>query len=109
LHKAVLATLSCLGAPAAYFDGVADPDRDGLISLCEQVLSAEITLDDLQRAWPDPVENPSLARLREALEDGIEHTPGYWFRPGVNKRRWQKTPEYGDIGFYLQRLREATN
>jgi hypothetical protein len=85
---------------------VGDPDRDVLISLCERVLSAEMTLDELQRAWPDPVESPALAPLREALEDGIEHTPGDSFR-GVHNRRWQQMPEYDDIGSYLQRLREA--
>jgi hypothetical protein len=70
----------CLEAVAAYLDGVGDPDRDVLISLCERVLSAEMTLDELQRAWPDRVESPALGPLREALEDGIEHTPGESFR-----------------------------
>ena len=65
-----------------------------------------MTLDELQRAWSDPVESPALAPLREALEDGIEPTPGDSFR-GVHKRRWQQMPEYGEIGSYLQRLREA--
>lgn len=78
-----------------------------LISLCERVLSARLTLDEFHGSWPEPVENPALAPLREALKTGIEHTPGYWFRRGVDMRGWQSSPEYGDIESYLQRLREA--
>lgn len=85
---------------------VSDPERDALISLCERVLSAEMTVDELQRDWPGPVENPALVSLREALEDGIEHTP-VDSTGGLHERRWQQTPEYDDIAFYLQRLREA--
>ena len=85
-----------------------DPTRDVLISLGERVLSGGMkTLDEFDRAWPEPVENPDLAPLREALEDGIEHTPGYFFRPGVNIRAWQRSPEYADIVSHLRRLREA--
>jgi hypothetical protein len=86
---------------------VSDPGRDVLISICERVLSAQLTLDEFERAWPEPAEDPSLAPLRAALEDGIEHTPGYWFRPGVDMRAWQRSPEYGEIESYLRSLRQA--
>jgi hypothetical protein len=98
----------CLDAAAAYRLGVADPDREKLVSLCEQVLSGDMTIDDLDQAWPAPVGNPSLARLREALEDGIEHAP-VDPQGGVNVERWQTMPEYDDIEFYLQTLREAVD
>jgi hypothetical protein len=84
-----------------------DPERAALISLCERALSAEMTLEELQRAWPEPVENPSLAPLREALEDGIEHTPSFLYRRGVNMRAWRRSPEYDDIESYVQQLRDA--
>jgi hypothetical protein len=93
----------------AYVDGVPDPKRDVLISLCERVLSAQMTLEEFERTWPEPVENAPLAPLREALEDGIEHTPGYLFRRGVNIQAWQRSPEYADIVSHLRQLREATD
>jgi hypothetical protein len=86
---------------------VPDPKRDVLISLCERVLSAQMTLDEFERTWPEPVENACLVPLREALEDGIEHTPGYLIRRGVNIRAWQRSPEYADIVSHLRQLREA--
>jgi hypothetical protein len=92
---------------AAYVDDVPDPNRDVLISLCERALRADVTLDDLERAWPEPVENSALRPLREALEDGIEHTPGYFLRRRVNVRRWKSSPEYADIVSHLRRLRDA--
>jgi hypothetical protein len=75
---------------------VADPERHVLISLCQQVLAGQLWLDDLDRAWPEPVDNPALAPLREALEDAVEHTPGYWYHPGVNIRAWRRSPQYAD-------------
>ena len=84
-----------------------DPNRDVLISLCERALRADMTLDELERAWPEPVQNGALRPLREALEDGIEHTPGYFLRRGVNVRAWQRSPEYADILHHLERLRDA--
>lgn len=83
-----------------------DPDRELLISLCERVLTGEMTLDEFDRAWPEPVENPALGPLRDALEDGIEHTPGFLFRRGVNIPVWHRSPEYAEIMSHLRRLRE---
>jgi hypothetical protein len=88
---------------------VPDPQRDVLISLFDRVLSGRMTLDEFERAWPEPVENAGLAPLREALEDGIEHTPSYPFRRGVNVEAWQRSPEYADIVSHLRQLREANN
>jgi hypothetical protein len=86
---------------------VPDPKHDVLISLCERVLSAQMTLDEFERAWPEPVETAALAPLREALAEGIEHTPGYFLRRGVNIRAWQRSPEYADLVSHLRRFREA--
>ena len=68
-----------------------------------------MTLDEFERAWPEPVENAGLAPLREALEDGIEHTPSHPFRRDVNVQAWQRSPEYADIVSHLRQLREASN
>jgi hypothetical protein len=84
---------------------LSDPARDVLVSLCERALAGALRMEDLDEAWPDPVEDSALVPLREALEDGLEHTPGHWRKPGVNLKAWQQTPEYDDIQFYLQRLR----
>jgi hypothetical protein len=85
---------------------VSDPRAGVLISLCERALAGALALEQLVDAWPEPVENAALLPLRRALEDGVAHTPGHWPRPGVDVRAWQEMPEYGDIEFYLRRLRE---
>jgi hypothetical protein len=86
---------------------VPDPLPAVLVSLCERALAGTIGLEELEQAWPEPVEDAALAPLREALEEGLTHTPGHLGRREVNLRAWQQMPEYGDIEFYLRRLREA--
>ena len=82
-----------------------DPALVVLVSLCERALAGTLGLHELAEAWPEPVEDAALAPVREALEDGIAHTPGEIGL--VNLRAWQQMPEYDDIEFYLGRLREA--
>ena len=84
---------------------MADPVLVVLVSLCERALAGTLGLEELAEAWPEPVEDAALAPVREALEDGITHTPGELGT--VNLRAWQQMPEYNDIEFYLGRLREA--
>jgi hypothetical protein len=86
---------------------MADPAREVLISLCERALAGEVTLDDFERAWPEPVQDPDLAPLRETLEDGIEHVPGHLLRRGVNLRVWRRSPEFAQINSFLQHLRSS--
>jgi hypothetical protein len=88
---------------------MADPSLEELIRLCERVIAAEITEDELQTAWPEESPDPQLEELRRTLFSGLEHLPGtlvdgQWT---LDSDAWRGTPEYDDIEFYLRRLREA--
>jgi hypothetical protein len=48
---------------------------------------------------------PTSPHFREALEEGITHTPGYFLRRGVNARVWKRSPEYAEIESFLTALR----
>jgi hypothetical protein len=78
-----------------------DPPKKVLISLCERALAGDIWLDELERIWPEPAEDPNLASLGEALEDAITHTPGYLLRRGINVRAGERSPEYADVEAHL--------
>jgi predicted nucleic acid-binding protein len=101
-----LALSADLAQERDYGSTVADPPLEVLIALCERALAGELAFEELDRAWP-AVEDLNLAPVREVLEDGIEHTPRYWFSPGVNHRAWREMPEYHDIELVLERLRRA--
>jgi hypothetical protein len=72
----------------------------------ERALAGEMGFEELSQAWPLPVENGALVPLREALEDGIGHTPVDRSRAGVDLEAWDQMPEFSDIEFYLRRLKE---
>ncbi len=85
------------------------PSLRELIELCQRALAAEITEEDLRRAWPEEPDEPQLAELRDTLFSGLEHLPGTVVRGEwrLDAGAWRKTPEYDDITFYLRRLRRA--
>jgi hypothetical protein len=84
---------------------LADPAWNVLASLCERALARTLEMEGLEKAWPEPVEDSALVPLREALEYGVEHTPRYRGKPGVNLKAWQRMLESDDIHFYLRGLR----
>jgi hypothetical protein len=67
----------------------------------------EISLDEFWETWPQPAGDPALAPVREALEDGITHTPDHFLRRGVVFKAWRRSPEYSDLEAELHRLKEA--
>jgi CHAD domain-containing protein len=85
---------------------VPDPSRVAIISMCERALAGEISLDEFWETWPEPTKDPALAPAREALEEGITHTPSRLLRRGVDHKAWRASPEYADLEAQLHRLRE---
>jgi hypothetical protein len=43
-----------------------------VIDLCERALRIDITLDEVERLWPDPPQDTELAAIREDLLFGLE-------------------------------------
>ena len=74
--------------------------------MCERALAGEISLDEFWETWPEPANDPALAPAREALEEGITHTPSHLWRRGVDHKAWRRSPEFGDLEAQLHRLKE---
>ena len=88
---------------------MANPTRAELIALCERVLAADISPEELHTHWPDEPDDAGLLELRQTLFSGLEHLPGV--RGGgpwrLDNAAWGQTPEHGEIEFFLRRLRES--
>ena len=78
------------------------------INLIERALAGDITLDEFYNLWPEPPKDEYLAQVREDIEFGIEHTPGFWTKPGVNPKKWQQEPEYAELENHLSKLKEIS-
>jgi hypothetical protein len=87
-----------------------DPPLPELIQLCERVLAADITEEELKRSWPEEPEDLQLGELRETLFSGLEHLPGRLVNGEwrLDPDAWRGTVEHDDIEFYLRRLRQAS-
>jgi hypothetical protein len=85
---------------------VPGPPRTEIISTCERALAGEISLDEFWETWPEPATDPALAPAREALEDGITHTPSHLLRRGVDIKAWRRSSEYSELETELRRLKE---
>jgi hypothetical protein len=71
------------------------PDRTIVKQLCVEALEGEITLDDFYARRPSSESRDRfLEQVLEDLEDGILHTPGRILRGGVDRRAWERSPEY---------------
>jgi hypothetical protein len=86
---------------------VPDPPREQLISMCERALAGNISLDEFWETWPEETSDPALAPIREALEEGIAHTPSRLFRGGVDTRAWRRSPEYSGLETALRRVKKT--
>lgn len=87
------------------FASVPDPARAEIVAMCERALAGEITLDEFWETWPEAANDPALRPVREALEDGITHTPSHLLRRGVDRAAWRRSPEYSDLETQLRRLK----
>lgn len=68
-------------------------------SLCEKALEGMLTLNNFQEMWPEkktPM-NPFFRQIYEDIENGIEHTPGFFFKRGTDYKSWHKSDMYFTI------------
>ena len=72
---------------------VTEPDRSAVRQLCTEVLAGHITLDDFYARRPEGLD-AFLELVLDDLEDGILHTPGRFFRGGLDRPAWERSPEY---------------
>lgn len=68
-------------------------------SLCQKALDGILTLNDFHKMWPEKGANlnPFFKQIYEDIEDGIEHTPGFFFKHGINYKSWNKSDMYFTI------------
>jgi hypothetical protein len=63
--------------------------------LCKNALDATLKLRDLFRLWPKEANtDPFYRQVYEDLEDGVEHTPGFLLRKGIDHRSWLESDMY---------------
>ena len=72
---------------------------DVVRQLCAEVLAGRLSLDAFEARRPSAGSDPFLQQVLEDLEDGIEHTPSRWLGGGVDRRAWERSPEF--LAVYL--------
>lgn len=74
-------------------------NRSLLREACVAALRGELELDDLHGRWGGFADSASAFErgVFGDLEFGVEHTPGYFFRRGVNLEKWRSDSAYRDI------------
>lgn len=65
-----------------------------LARLCSRAITADIGLDELTREQPDGLDHRLLQSIWEDLADAVEHTPGRWPGGGVDRKAWERSPQY---------------
>lgn len=66
-----------------------------IVEICSKALEGKIKLDNFYEVWPKKALNvPLYDQIYGDLEDGIEHTPGYFLKQGVDHTAWIDTDAY---------------
>lgn len=66
-----------------------------LSRLVERAIRAELNFTELNRELDALGDIDDFeASIAADLRTGVEHTPGFWRRPGVNNAEWQTMEEY---------------
>src|SRR5580765_5364840 len=67
-----------------------DQEINGIVrSLCKEALDGTLKLKDFYERWPIQANAVSFFdHIREDIEDGIEHLPGYWLKGGIDYESW---------------------
>ena len=60
--------------------------------LCRDALGGKIKLEEFYIRWPKAADTSSFLRqIYDDIEDGIQHTPGYLLKEGLNHEAWTKS------------------
>ena len=64
------------------------------------MLGGKIKLEEFYIRWPKAADTSSFLRqIYDDIEDGIQHTPGYLLKEGLNHEAWTKSYSY--LAVYL--------
>ena len=64
-------------------------------SLIQKSLEDNITLEEFYSDWNEKWnENEFLSKVFNDIESTIEHKPGFFFKPGLNRKKWINSPLY---------------
>ena len=63
--------------------------------ICSKALEGKLSLDEFYKIWPQSAFNmPFYDQIYTDLEEGIEHTPGFFLKQGVDYAAWIDSDEY---------------
>lgn len=80
--------------------------RNTILEICGLALKGELSPDRFSDIWPGEADAvPFFKIIFSDIEDGIEHTPGGFFKKGVNIEAWQKSDMYALLSFDAKLLR----
>jgi len=66
-----------------------------LQDLCRDALGGRINLEEFYTRWPEAANTSSFLRqIHDDIEDGIQHTPGYFLKEGINQEAWSTSHAY---------------
>ena len=63
--------------------------------ICSRALEGTLTLDEFCALWPQFLfTTPFYYQIYDDLEYGIEHTPGFFFKRGIDYEAWIDSDAY---------------
>ena len=63
--------------------------------ICIEALEVRLQLQEISDRWPEDANTHGfLRKIHADVEDAVEHTPGYFFKKGVNRDAWVHSDMY---------------
>jgi len=73
-----------------------DPtERTRILEVCEEILAAKLSIQQLFDAWPATLRNSHLLEpILDDLESAVEHAPGNLLTRTINEISWRSSHDY---------------
>lgn len=69
--------------------------NSSITDICKKAIDGHLKLYDFYSQWPKEANHIHLFKqIFEDVDDGIQHTPGYWFKRGINYNAWRASTMY---------------
>lgn len=82
--------------------------RKHIATICAQVLSGSMSIEDFYRQWPEELHVSDLANhIYEDLEDGIQHFPSKIFSGIPDYKSWESSDTYRRIFIISELLKTS--
>ena len=72
-------------------------DDEYILSIIKAVLDGNIELEELYKHKYICNLGEKYSYIYESLENAVQHTPGYLFKKGIDRKSWEKQYEYAVV------------